>query len=783
MLNKIFRGFCLFGICVFASACATTSIDVEENYGYNVDNYISTEESRYADYNIVLRDDGSVFTTPEEKAFRSYGFIDKNLRSQDLDIIAVYYKDYLHKSRKTIERFMYRALPYLAYTRDVFRSRGLPEELAFLAFIESGYNPWAVSRSNAVGMWQFMAPTGRHCGLVQDWWMDERRNPYKATHAAADYLTELYNTFHDWHLAIAAYNAGPGKIGRALEATGATNFFELILYNHKLSGKLKLKEETVQYVPRYLAMTKIMRNFAMLGFEPEEHTLSDKKPVITMPAVEIMAKPGTDLASIAKELGMDWTLFSAYNPAYRRYITPPDRSTPFYVPYIYHEKAIIASKANRNIGWSHYKVERGDTLSKISKKVGVPLSVLRQLNAQSEPLQVGALLRIPGHAGGINSYVAESSNMRMDDKTYRVKRGDTFGVIAKNHGLSLKELQAANPDITDIRKLSPGQEILIPSSNSVESTKTQDRNTPRVTLDTPSDIQKRTELERQHAQERALVAERAKAHENAQQNKRDPHTSQNSVAEKTPEFHTVKRGDTFYSLARQYNMSTKALQALNPNANPASLKLGDVLRLSEKSTFSVYTVQRGDTFSKIAREHNLSLAQLRDANKDLRSVSSLSLGQKIRIPNAAGSQTTQRTRQTTQESQNPPPQSTHTSQTPQKPKIQADPVAMSIYIVKQGDSFHGIARRHGLTQEELALANSQIISRSQISIGQTINIPNKAFLEEHTRKIISYTVKKGDTFWNISQAHGMKTDELLELNKLNKNNVLSIGMKLKVYAK
>ena len=303
-------------MCVFLTSCGAKQ-SVNEN-----DTLVATEDSLYGNYDLVLDDDNIPLLDPEKKAFRTSGELDQNLTASELRQVEIYYKNYLHKSRMTIERFMYRALPYLAYTREVFRSKGLPEELAFLAFIESGYNPWAVSRSNAVGMWQFMSPTGRQYGLVQDWWVDERRDPYQATRAAADYLAELYDTFGDWNLAIAPYNAGPGKIGRALKATGAKSFFELSAKNHTMRyGKLRLKQETIQYVPRYLAMTKIMRNFEELGFKPEAHTLTGGKSMITVPAVEIKANPGTDLASVAKELGMDWALFSAYNPAFRRYNT------------------------------------------------------------------------------------------------------------------------------------------------------------------------------------------------------------------------------------------------------------------------------------------------------------------------------------------------------------------------------------------------------------------------------------------------------------------------------
>lgn len=734
--KQVYNGFFLVFICMFFAACGTKTPSIAENEN---DTLVSTKDSTYEDYNLVLDDDGIDLLKPEESAFNSRGELDKNLTASELREVQIYYKNYLHKSRITIERFMYRALPYLAYTREVFRSRGLPEELAFLAFIESGYNPWAVSRSNAVGMWQFMAPTGRQYGLVQDWWMDERRDPYKATHAAADYLIVLYGYFDDWLLAVAAYNAGEGKIGRALKATGAKTFFELSEKNHTMkTGKLRLKEETIQYVPRYLAMVKIMRNFEALGFKPEAHKLTGGKSMITVPAVEIKAKPGTDLASVAKELGMDWASFSAYNPAFRRYITPPDRETKFYVPYNIQQKAIAASKSTTNVGWSTYKVARGDTLSKVSKRTGVPVRVLRQSNLKSEPLRVGAYLRVPGRAGAVNSYVASTDMEQIPSGpgyTYQVRKGDTFGQIASRHNLSVKKLATANPSVRNVRSIKLGQRLFIPS------TLTSARNTNAVVKQAPS-----------------VKVKSASA------------TASSKMAQSTskPAFYTIKKGDTFYSISRKYATTSKELRRLNPSLNINDLRLGQRINLTEeiKSVYAIYTVVKGDSFTAIARKHGISVGELAEANASLQSPSRLALGQKVYVPKSS-----------VLIAQISP------AEVNRRPSVKRSSRTEAVYVVKKGDSFHSISRDYGLTKDQLGFVNPDIKSRANLSIGQRINIPSSSLLSSTPKKEYStklYIVKKGDTYWSISQRFGMKTSELLAINSLTKRDTLSIGKKIKV---
>ena len=412
---------------------------------------------------IILEDDGIALTDAERDALLSQGELDRGLSKADLMEVQKYFKFYVHGNRRTIELNLLRSRPYIAYARKVFREKGLPEELACLAYVESGYNPTAVSRSKAMGLWQFMSATGRQYDLAQDWWMDERLDPYKATRAAADYLAELYDMFHDWHLAIASYNAGPGKMGRALEGTGEEEFFSLCRNNDVLDEKRKLRPETMQYVPRFLAMCKIMRNAEALGFTAAEPRPGD---LVSAPARELRARPGTDLAAFAGALGMSWAEFSAYNPAFKRYITPPDRHVSVYVPYHAEARAdkLLRDGKLSGRGWATYTIVRNDTLGKISRRTGVPVTVLRQANPRCEPLKIGRKLRIPGTGKG-GEYMIASAKKRSagGTRSHEVRSGDTLASIARQYGISLTAMRDANSHLDDPHKLRVGQKVNIPA--------------------------------------------------------------------------------------------------------------------------------------------------------------------------------------------------------------------------------------------------------------------------------------------------------------------------------
>jgi membrane-bound lytic murein transglycosylase D len=194
------------------------------------------------------------------------------------------------KQRSYYERWLARSAKYVPYIKANLKKAGLPQDLAYLAMIESGYNPSAYSKSHAVGLWQFISSTGKNYGLRIDSWVDERREPEKATLAAIDYLTFLYNEFGSWYLAVAAYNAGEGKIGRGIKKYKTNDFW-------MLASKDYLALETKRYVPKLIAAIIIAKDPEKYGFTNIDYRGPEKYDVITVP-------PMTDLNAVAMPANM-----------------------------------------------------------------------------------------------------------------------------------------------------------------------------------------------------------------------------------------------------------------------------------------------------------------------------------------------------------------------------------------------------------------------------------------------------------------------------------------------
>ena len=236
--------------------------------------------------------------------------------------------------------------------RSVLRSRDLPEELAYTAMIESGFNPLAVSRAGAKGMWQFMAATARQYGLRVDQWIDERLDPEKSTVAAASYLRDLYNMFGSWTLAQAAYNAGEVKVTRAMRATGSSDFWTLARTNH-------LRTETKEFVPQIHAAT-------MIGLDPSRYGFEFNEPN-PMDVDHVMVPPSTDLRRLATTSGVTIETLRSLNPVLVRAITPPGGNWNLRVP-VGSRPAVNAALTSKR----HAQPESLHSPSRTGKVAGTP---------------------------------------------------------------------------------------------------------------------------------------------------------------------------------------------------------------------------------------------------------------------------------------------------------------------------------------------------------------------------------------------------------------------------
>ena len=387
-----------------------------------------------------------------------------DLEQHDSKDVELFFGFYTHKARKTMVRWLERSQPYLPYVRRVFTQYGLPQDLVLLPFVESGYNVRAYSWAGAGGMWQFMRGTGRLYGLKSDWWIDERRDPYKATDAAARHLRDLHDRFGDWYLALAAYNAGEGKISRALKQAKCETFFELTARNRKLSRRTRLKRETKQYVPKFIAISKVFQNLDALGFEPVSWDMEVEVVPVKVPG-------GTDLLALARSGGMTWNEFHKYNPAFRRQVSPPHMQATAYLPVAKADKmmAYLAEPGSQPYaGYSRYRVRSGDSWWRISRRFGVPIAVLKGVNnTRSNRLRPGQYVMVPGSGAGkaVPSSSSKTRAIAAKRGNYVVRNGDTLWSISQKFGTTVNTLKRSNGLRSS--RLNIGQKLYIPNNSSV----------------------------------------------------------------------------------------------------------------------------------------------------------------------------------------------------------------------------------------------------------------------------------------------------------------------------
>ncbi len=286
--------------------------------------------------------------------------------------------------RAVVETWMSRSGRYLEMIRQTLRGHGLPVDLAFTVMIESGFNPLAVSRAGAKGLWQFMARTGRNYGLRVDQWVDERLDPEKSTRAAAAYLRDLYNQFGSWTLAQAAYNAGELTVTRAIRATGSSDFWVL-------NRTRFLRRETQEFVPAIQAATIIGRNPGQYGFESSEASPHHHESV-TVP-------PSTDLRRLAATAGVSFEGLQSLNSVLVRGVTPPGAPWDLKVPLGTRE-GVLAALAPRRTGTTVtgglHVVRPRDTVASIAKRYGVSVGDLVRWNSleKQDRLHPGDRLRV-----------------------------------------------------------------------------------------------------------------------------------------------------------------------------------------------------------------------------------------------------------------------------------------------------------------------------------------------------------------------------------------------------
>jgi membrane-bound lytic murein transglycosylase D len=379
------------------------------------------------------------------------------------DAVVGYIRFFQSRSaRAHFVKWLGRSHRYVERYREILRAEGLPEDTVYLAMIESGFGNFAYSRAKASGPWQFIAPTGKRFGLQQDFWVDERRDPEKAARAAARYLKELYRQTGDWRLAWAGYNAGVGRIYKARKL-GYEDYWDMAA----TSGKTVLHPETKGYVPKLMAAAIISKHREAFGFAPEEIT-----PLAWREYSVVTIRSATLLSVIARAAEVSERELIELNPELRRASTPP-RPYPLKIPVARAEtfaRNWPAIERKVRLTFAGHVVKRGDTLSAIALRHGVPVQGIMEMNGLKSPslLRPGQELIIPKPAGeGTASApahrvetagrapeparraeaarpkgatVTAASRADRSRTKHRVQAGDTLWSISRRFGVELDDL-------------------------------------------------------------------------------------------------------------------------------------------------------------------------------------------------------------------------------------------------------------------------------------------------------------------------------------------------------
>ncbi|TBU84793.1 LysM peptidoglycan-binding domain-containing protein [Phytopseudomonas dryadis] len=356
-----------------------------------------------------------------------------------------------------------RSSPYIHYIVERLEERNMPMELALLPMIESAYNPFAYSSADAVGLWQFIPSTGRHFNLRQTNWYDGRRDVTASTQAAMNYLARLHAMFNgDWLLALAAYNAGEGRVSRAIER------------NQKLGlptdyWNLSLPQETQNYVPKLLALSQVV-------MAPEAYGVS-LDPIANEPYFEeVELKQRMDLSRIAALAELDEDELYQLNPAFKKRITF-DGPSHLLVPT---DKAELLTanlstiKPQDLLDWQEYVVRPGDNLHGIANRHALNVASIKELNQLGgNTLRVGQVLNLPMQAGqpAVETAPQRVASATPEARSYRVKQGDNLWQIAKAHNVSVKDIQHWNA--LDGNALRVGQRLSLQGGGATTAARTE----------------------------------------------------------------------------------------------------------------------------------------------------------------------------------------------------------------------------------------------------------------------------------------------------------------------